>query len=97
MPLIRTKRIADRVGGHEEGVLADVDLHAGMQGQDDQFAGSVAREGDPSRAVGDRDDVRHTASIRFMPPAVFMAESGVPSSFHSNTWCSKKTESPRPG
>ena len=42
-----------RVRRDQEGVLADVELHAGVQRQDDQLAGRVAREGDAARAVGD--------------------------------------------
>ena len=33
-------------------------------------------------------------SIRFRPPPVGRADSGVLSSFHSSTWCSKNTQSP---
>ena len=32
--------------------------------------------------------------MRFMPPPVFMADIGTAGSFHSITWCSKKTASP---
>jgi hypothetical protein len=32
--------------------------------------------------------------MRRVPPGVLSADSGTPGSFHSITWCSKKTESP---
>ena len=33
-------------------------------------------------------------SVRFIPPPVFIAAIGTLGSFHSITWCSKKTASP---
>ena len=53
-PLMRTNEYVDRVRGEQEGVLAHVELHAGVQRQHDQLARRVAGEGDPARAVGQR-------------------------------------------
>ncbi len=75
--------------GDQEGVLADVEFHAGVQRQHDQLARRVAGERDPARPVGHRHDVRHAADVRFIPPPVFSDDSGTDSSFHSSTWCSK--------
>ena len=43
------ERVVDLVRAEQKGVLAHVQLHAGMQRQHHQFAGGVAREGDAAR------------------------------------------------
>ena len=79
---------------HQEGVLADVELHARMEREDDDLAGRVPGERHPARAVGHQMMWGMPPNIRFMPPPVDSADSGAASSFHSSTWCSKNTESP---
>ena len=55
------ERVADVCDATQEGVLAHVELHARVQRQHDQLARGVPGEGDPARAVGQRDDERHAA------------------------------------
>ena len=42
-------------------MFANIEFHAGVKREDDEFAGSVAREGDAARASGDANEKRHTA------------------------------------
>ncbi len=41
-------RISDMVGGQQEGVLAHIQFHAGVQRQDHQLAGRIPEEGNPA-------------------------------------------------
>ena len=58
-PFHAHKRIVDLVRAQDESVLANIDLHSGMQRQHHQFTGGVAREGDAARTRGHADDERH--------------------------------------
>src|SRR5450756_2635730 len=62
------ERVLDGVRGEQEGVLADVKLHARVQRQDHELAWRVTGERDPAWAVRDRHDVRH-APDRALHPA----------------------------
>src|SRR6516162_1365244 len=59
-----------------------------MDREHDDLARRVLGQRDPAWPVRHAHDVRHAADH---PPG---ADSGTPGSFHSMTWCSKKTESP---
>ena len=72
--------------GHQEGVLADVQFHTGVQGQHHQLTPGASRE----KAIRPGPLATVTMCgmppiVRFIPPPVFSEDSGTDSSFHSST------------